>query len=61
MLDTIFGESPDIRKIQSVVARAMFRVGVSANIATALAAITGIAAGIAFAKGSAGWGSHYWR
>jgi archaetidylinositol phosphate synthase len=56
MLDTILGESADIRRIQSVVARAMFRVGISANVATALAAISGIAAGIAFGKGSAGWG-----
>jgi phosphatidylglycerophosphate synthase len=56
MLDTILGESSDIRKIQSMLARAMFRVGVSANVATALAVIIGIAAGVAFAKGSAGWG-----
>lgn len=56
MLDTILGESSNIRRIQSVLARAMFRAGISANIATALAAITGIAAGIAFGKNSAGWG-----
>ncbi len=56
MLDTILGQSADIRRIQSTLARAMFRVGVSANLATALAALTGVAAGVAFVTGWAGWG-----
>ncbi|MGH7778362.1 MAG: CDP-alcohol phosphatidyltransferase family protein [Candidatus Binataceae bacterium] len=56
MLDTILGDSADVRRIQSTLARALFRVGVGANLATALAAVTGVAAGIAFGKGSAGWG-----
>ena len=50
MLDTIFGANPDIRRVQSRFARALFRVGISANLATVLAAIAGIASGIAFAR-----------
>ena len=50
MLDTIFGANPDIRRVQSRLARALFRVGISANLATVLAAIAGIASGIAFAR-----------
>jgi archaetidylinositol phosphate synthase len=50
MLDTIFGANPDIRRVQSRVARALFRVGISANLATVLAALAGIASGVAFAR-----------
>ena len=50
MLDTILGANPDIRRIQSRCARALFSIGISANIATILAALAGIASGIAFAR-----------
>src|ERR1700746_1453975 len=50
MLDTIFGANPDVRRAQSRVARALFRVGISANVATVLAALAGIASGIAFVR-----------
>jgi archaetidylinositol phosphate synthase len=50
MLDTIFGANPDIRRMQSRLARALFRLGISANLATVLAALAGIASGIAFAR-----------
>jgi archaetidylinositol phosphate synthase len=55
MLDTIFGANPDIKKAQSQCARALFRVGVSANVATILAALAGIASGIAFARANVTW------
>jgi phosphatidylglycerophosphate synthase len=55
MLDTIFGENPDIRRLQSRCARALFRAGISANAATILAALAGIAAGIAFASAHVTW------
>jgi archaetidylinositol phosphate synthase len=50
MLDTILGANPDIRRIQSRCAHALFRIGISANIATILATTAGIAAGFAFAS-----------
>jgi archaetidylinositol phosphate synthase len=50
MLDTIFGANPDIRRVQSRFAHALFRAGISANLATILAALAGIASGIAFAR-----------
>jgi archaetidylinositol phosphate synthase len=50
MLDTIFGANPDIRRAQSRIARGLFRAGISANLATMLAALAGIASGIAFAR-----------
>jgi archaetidylinositol phosphate synthase len=50
MLDTILGANPDIKRMQSTCARALFRAGVTANIATILAALTGIASGVAFAS-----------
>jgi phosphatidylglycerophosphate synthase len=50
MLDTIFGANPDFKRVQSRSARALFRIGVSANVATILAALFGIASGIAFAR-----------
>jgi archaetidylinositol phosphate synthase len=50
MLDTVLAANPDIKRAQSRCARALFRLGVSANLATILAALAGIAAGIAFAR-----------
>jgi phosphatidylglycerophosphate synthase len=50
MLDTIFGANPDVRRVQSRFAGALFRLGISANLATSLAAFAGIASGIAFAR-----------
>ena len=56
MLDTILGANPDLKRLQSSCARALFRVGISANVATILAVFTGIAAGIAFALGDVVFG-----
>ena len=50
MLDSILGANPDLRRVQSRFARALFRAGISANLATILAALAGIASGIAFAR-----------
>ena len=50
MLDSIFGANPDVRRVQSRFAGALFRLGISANLATILAALAGIASGIAFAR-----------
>jgi len=55
MLDTIFAANPDIKRAQSRCARALFRFGISANVATILAAIAGIASGIAFARAEVTW------
>jgi len=51
MLDSVLSETQDIRSLQSRIARLLFRVGVSANVATMLALLAGIASGIAFARG----------
>jgi archaetidylinositol phosphate synthase len=51
MLDSVLSATPDIRNLQSRIARLLFRVGVSANLATMLALVAGIASGIAFARG----------
>jgi archaetidylinositol phosphate synthase len=51
MLDSVLSATPDIRNLQSRIARLLFRLGVSANIATMLALVAGIASGIAFARG----------
>lgn len=56
MLDRILGTNPDVRSVQSTAARTLAGIGISANIATAVAAIAGVAAGIAFGKQSPGWG-----
>lgn len=53
MLDSIFGANPDVKRVQSRCARILFRAGISANAATLLAALAGIAAGFAFARGQA--------
>ena len=56
MLDAFLGANPAARKIQSRCARALFALGLRANLATALAAATGVIAGIAFARGALLWG-----
>ncbi|HSU91767.1 MAG TPA: CDP-alcohol phosphatidyltransferase family protein [Sporolactobacillaceae bacterium] len=50
MLDSVLSETPDIRSLQSRIARLLFRVGVSANVATMLALVAGVVSGIAFAR-----------
>ena len=50
MLDTIFGANPDIKRMQSRCARALFSAGISANLATTFAALAGVASGLAFAR-----------
>jgi archaetidylinositol phosphate synthase len=55
MLDSILGANPDIKRIQSRCARMLFRAGLSANVATILAALSGIAAGIVFATARVAW------
>ncbi len=56
MLDKLLGDNPAVRNLQSSAARSLSRIGLSANAATALGAIAGICAGVAFAKEEAGWG-----
>jgi archaetidylinositol phosphate synthase len=53
MLDSALGASPAVRRIQSRCARALFGAGIGANVATILAALAGIASGVAFARGHA--------
>jgi archaetidylinositol phosphate synthase len=55
MLDSILGANPDIKRVQSRCARTLFRAGISANAATILAALCGIASGIAFASAHLTW------
>lgn len=55
MLDSILGANPDIRRLQSRCARALFRAGIGANAATILAALAGIFSAIAFAGGDLAW------
>jgi archaetidylinositol phosphate synthase len=49
MLDKILGENPEVRRLQSSIARALAQIGISANLATLAAVAAGIGAGIAFA------------
>jgi len=56
MLDTILGEHPEVRRLQSSTARALAHLGVSANLATAAALAAGMGAGIAFGIEAPGWG-----
>jgi phosphatidylglycerophosphate synthase len=51
MLDSVLSATPDIRNVQSRIARLLFRVGISANVATMLALVAGIVSGVAFARG----------
>ena len=55
MLDSIFGANPDIKRIQSRCARALFSAGITANVATILAALAGISSGVAFALAHEAW------
>jgi archaetidylinositol phosphate synthase len=56
MLDRILAENPEVRRLQSSIASALSGIGLSADAATAIDLITGIAAGIAFAGQAPGWG-----
>ena len=49
MLDSILGANPDVKRLQSRFARMLYRAGISANVATILAAMAGVGAGFAFA------------
>jgi archaetidylinositol phosphate synthase len=51
MIDSILGANPDVKRIQSRCARVLFAYGISANVATILAMLAGVASGIAFALG----------
>lgn len=51
MLDSVLGANPITRRIQSTAARILFRIGVTANVATIAAVIIGVLAGVAFATG----------
>ncbi len=50
MLDAALGANPAVQSIQSRCARALLAIGMRPNVATALAAVAGVAAGIAFAS-----------
>ncbi len=56
MLDTLLGENQAVRHLQSSVANTLGRAGLSANVATAIAVVTGVCAGVAFGREAAGWG-----
>jgi archaetidylinositol phosphate synthase len=56
MLDTVLGDNSDVRRIQSLGAKALRRIGISANAATIAGTVAGAAAAIAFARGSTLWG-----
>jgi archaetidylinositol phosphate synthase len=56
MLDSLFGSDPEVRRIQTGVARALAAVGIGANTATIAACIIGIVAGVAFGRGMVIWG-----
>jgi archaetidylinositol phosphate synthase len=51
MLDAILGAHPGLRQVQVRCARVLYRIGISANVATTLAAVIGMMAGIAFGRG----------
>jgi len=51
MFDSILATNPDVKRVQSRCARALFGAGISANVATILAMLAGVASGIAFALG----------
>jgi archaetidylinositol phosphate synthase len=56
MLDSILGADPEVRRIQTGVARALSGIGIGANTATIAACIVGIVAGIAFGRDMVIWG-----
>jgi phosphatidylglycerophosphate synthase len=52
MLDKLLAENAGVRRIQSAAAHTLFSAGIGANTATTIAAIAGVAAGIAFCAGA---------
>ncbi len=56
MLDSVLGANPTTRRIQSIAARVLYRIGVTANVATIAAVIIGVLAGVAFAMDRVGLG-----
>ena len=56
MLDSVLGANPTTRRIQSIAARVLYRIGVTANVATIAAVIIGVLAGVAFAMERVGLG-----
>ncbi len=52
MLDTVFGASPAVKRIQLAAARTLYEAGVSADGATLAGAIIGVLSGIAFGLGA---------
>ena len=56
MLDSVMGAMPAVRRIQSLGARTLFRMGLGADGATIAGAAAGVAAAIAFGAGALGWG-----
>jgi phosphatidylglycerophosphate synthase len=56
MLDSRLGRNRSVRRLQSLGARALSSVGLTANAATIIGAIVGLAAGVAFAAQRLGWG-----
>jgi CDP-diacylglycerol--glycerol-3-phosphate 3-phosphatidyltransferase len=56
MLDAKLGESHAVRRIQSRAAALLAAIGLSANGATIIAAVVGVASGVAFALESILWG-----
>ena len=56
MLDSILGATPAVQHIQLAAARILYRVGVTANVATIAAVVIGVIAGVAFATSRVGLG-----
>ena len=52
MLDSALSRSPAIQRVQSIVARALFRIGMTAGAATIAGAAAGVLAGIFFSTGA---------
>ena len=56
MLDSILGATSAVQRIQIAAARILYRVGVTANVATIAAVVIGVIAGVAFATSRVGLG-----
>ncbi|MGH7906742.1 MAG: CDP-alcohol phosphatidyltransferase family protein, partial [Candidatus Binataceae bacterium] len=56
MLDSVLGAAPQVKRVQSAAARMLAEFGITANQATAAAAITGLIAGFGFAAGDRDFG-----
>src|ERR1700686_5262338 len=56
MLDSVMGAMPAVRRIQSLGARTLPRMGASADGVTIAGAAVGVAAAIAFGAGALVWG-----